>query len=444
MKVKRLPRDPGPAGWNAILPPAPPPRRLRHARTADWLIVGAGFAGLSAARRFAQRRPGDDIVVLDAVRLGEGPAGRNSGFMIDLPHDLASENYGGGLNADRAQIAANRAAIDFADAAAREYRMPEEAFRRTGKINAAASPRSEAHNRAFSRHLTALGEAHETVDAEAMRTLTGSDYYHSGLYTPGAAMIQPAIYIGGLAAGLGAGGVAIYEESPVVALRRRRGVWCAETPEGAVEAPRVILAVNGHADSFGYFERRLIHVFTYASMTRALSDDEVKALGGAPDWSVTPAEPMGTTVRRISGVGGARIMIRNRFTFAPTKEVSARRLAKIVDDHDRSFAARFPTLRGVDMEYRWGGRLCLSRNDAPAFGEVDENLFAACCQNGLGVAKGTFSGIAAADVAAGEDTFFARFMQQAPRPARLPPSPLMRIGVPATLRWKEAKAGRDL
>ena len=75
----------------------------------------------------------------------------------------------------------------------------------------------------------------------------------------------------------------------------------------------MILAVNGHAESFGYFERRLMHVFTYASMTRALTVDEVARLGGAPIWGATPADPMGTTVRRISGVGGDRIVIRNRF-----------------------------------------------------------------------------------------------------------------------------------
>ena len=69
--------------------------------------------------------------------------------------------------------------------------------------------------------------------------------------------------------------------------------------------------------------------------------------------------------------------------------------------HDRAFAARFPMLSGVAMEYRWGGRLCLSLNGSPAFGEVAEGLYAACCQNGLGTVKGTLAGMLAADLAAG-------------------------------------------
>ena len=51
MKVRRLPRDTGPAAWNALLGEAPPANALAGATTADVLIIGAGFAGLAAARR---------------------------------------------------------------------------------------------------------------------------------------------------------------------------------------------------------------------------------------------------------------------------------------------------------------------------------------------------------------------------------------------------------
>ena len=93
---------------------------LDRSIAADWLVIGAGFAGLSAARRLTELARGDRIVVLEARRVGEGPAGRNSGFMIDLPHDLSSANYAGGAERDRNLIALNRAAIDFARRAARD------------------------------------------------------------------------------------------------------------------------------------------------------------------------------------------------------------------------------------------------------------------------------------------------------------------------------------
>ena len=442
--VKRLPKDPGPAAWNAILPPAPAARPLSGPAEADFIVIGAGFAGLAAARRLTQLSPTARVVVLEARRVAEGPAGRNSGFMIDLPHDLSSDDYGGDVTSDRDTILANRAAIDFAASMAADFGLTSEAFVRSGKINAAVSARGLQHNADFGRHLSTLGEPHEFLDPVAMQQVTGIPYYRGGLVTPGCAMIQPALFVRGVAAGLQSDRLRLCEESPVTGLSREAGKWQAVTPNGTVTAPKAILAVNGHANSFGFFKGRLMHVFTYASMTRALTEQEVARLGGQRIWGLTPADPMGSTVRRISGTGGDRIVVRNRFTYDPSLEVSDARIARVARDHDRSFAARFPMLNGVEMEYRWGGRLCLSRNNVPAFGEVAEGLFSACCQNGLGTAKGTLSGMLAAEAALGRQNALLDQIRAQPAPDRLPPEPLSWLGANAALRYRELRAGAEL
>jgi glycine/D-amino acid oxidase-like deaminating enzyme len=441
--VRQHPRDPGAAAWDELLGPRSDVRQLEETRTADWVVIGAGFAGLAAARRLKQLRGGDRIVVLEACRVGQGPAGRNTGFMIDVPHDLASEDYGGQLERDLKQTAMNRQAIAFAAEAARTYGLPEEAFEPSGKINAAATEKGLQHNADFAKHLERLGESYTQLDAEEMRRRTGSDYFLGGLYTPGAAMLQPAMFVRGLADGLARDGVDLYEESPVTRMGRVDNDWQIDTPEGRVTAPRVVLAVNGHAQSFGYYDRQLMHVFTYASMTRALTPAEVRRLGGWTRWGATPADPMGTTVRRISGVGGDRIVVRNRFTYDPSMEVSAGRLQRVARDHDASFRARFPMLADVEMSYRWGGRLCLSWNGVPAFGEVEQGVFSACCQNGLGTAKGTLSGMAAAELATRSNAPLAQDLLTSDPPKTLPPEPIAWLGANATMRWREFKAGRE-
>ena len=443
MKVNRLPSDPGPAGWNRLLQEPMPAVQLEEKITADWLVIGAGFAGLAAAHRLCKQAQGDKIVVLDAVRVGDGPAGRNSGFMIDLPHDLTSADYGGGLDADLDQTQDNRLGIAHASKMATEYLLSDEAFIVSGKINGAATAKGQAHNENFAKHLTAMGEPYESFDAKQMREITGSSYYQDGLFTPGTAMIQPAMYIRGVAEGLGQDGVTIYEDSPVTALNNN-GSWVVETPHGQVSCPRVILAVNGHLNSFGYAKSRLMHVFTYASMTRALTPQEIGKLGGNPIWGLTPADPVGTTVRRISGKGGDRLIIRNRFTFDPTLEVSPKRIAKIGHDHDASFLHRFPDLSNVTMEYRWGGRLCLSRNNVQIIQELEPGLFSACCQNGLGTAKGTFAGGLAADLALGRPSQALSRALAADAPARLPPASIAKLGANLYLRWQERNARGEL
>ena len=108
--ARHLPRHQGPAAWSEILGPLPTGPALEEDRTADFVIIGGGFAGLSAARRLTQLQPDAKIVVLEAGTIAEGASGRNSGFMIDLPHDLASDNYAGSGD-DRALIDLNRKAI---------------------------------------------------------------------------------------------------------------------------------------------------------------------------------------------------------------------------------------------------------------------------------------------------------------------------------------------
>ena len=399
MKVTRFPSNPGPAAWDAILPARDGFGALSAHETADWLVIGAGFAGLAAAHRLSQLCAGDKITVLDALRVGDGPAGRNTGFMIDLPHDLASSDYGGNVDADRATIARNRAAISFASDMVREWDLPDEALRKSGKINGAASIKGMHHNTDYAAHLDALGEPSEMLDAQQMQDVTGSHYYQGGLFTPGTVVLQPALFVRSVAQRLRSNRVNIYEKSAVRSLDRINGIWHARTDKGVVTAPKVILAVNGHAQSFGQFTRRLVHVYTYGSMTKAMDGDTIKRLGGQPNWGLTPADPLGSTVRRISG---------------------------------------------VEMEHRWGGHLCLSLNNVPAFGEVEEGLFSACCQNGLGTVQGTLGGMMAAELATGHTSDMLRDMLALDPPKRLPPDPFATLGARARLMWGEKKAGADL
>ncbi len=437
--VRRLPVENGVSGWEAISARPFAARTLEGNVTADWLIIGAGFAGLSAARRLLELRPDDRIVILEAGEVGKGTAGRNSGFMIDVPHNLSSSEYSSGsADATRLEMAQNRSAIAFAKAAAEEYGMSRETVDPAGKINAAATARGMALNASFGQSLRGAGEKHVFLDAGEMRDITGSDYYLGGLYTPGAMLIQPADYVRAFAAGL-VRRADLFERSPVTALRRGGGTWTAVTPRGTVTAPKTIVCVNGHIDDFGHFRGRLMHIFAYASMTAPLP----AGAAGRDRWALLPADAMGATVRKIPSGGKARIAIRTRYTYDTTVSLSARRLAKMAQEHRRSLDARFPELAGVPFEYSWAGRLCLSRNHVPAFGEVEQGLYSACCDNGLGTVKSTLAGMMAAELATGTRSRELEDYMDHPQPARLPPQPFAWLGINSVIRLQELRAGRE-
>ncbi len=438
--ARTLPVHRGPAAWSAILGDQPPAQELDGDVTADFAIVGAGFAGLSAARRLMQLQPGAKVAVLEAGRVAEGAAGRNSGFMIDLPHDLSSSDYAGAGD-DKAMIALNRQAIAFARAAVEQYQINPNFFDPAGKVNGAASASGHAHNVSYAQHLKTLGETSEMLDPQQMRDLTGSRHYRSGLYTPGTVMLQPAGYIRGLAAGLVDEGVAFYENSAVTGFRKQGGAWQVETARGTVSSGAVILTVNGHLESFGIECDRLMQLFLFAAMTPELDADALDRLGGQPRWGVTPSDPMGTTMRRIdSGQGGNRLITRTCAALRPGMAASGRDLARASRVMQRKFDQRFPQLAGIKMEYHWAGHLCLSLNGVSVAREIEPGVYSGCVQNGLGTARGTLTGIAAAERACGHSSDITRHFEAEEQPKRLPPQPFREIGANAVLRWKEWRA----
>lgn len=440
--ARRLPRHRGPAAWAEILGDGPRFSRVEDHLTADVVIVGAGFAGLSAARRLLQLDPALDVAVLDAGRVAEGAAGRNSGFMIDLPHDLASEDYAGAGD-DLELTRLNRQAIGFGREAVEEYAIAPGFFDPAGKVNGAASEAGDAHNRSYSNHLDSLQEPWEWLDSKTMQELTGSAHYRSGLYTPGTVMLQPAGYVRGLATGLGH--VArLFEHSPALTIRREGVAWIVQTPKGSVSAGRVILSVNGHLESFGVAQGRLMQLFLFASMSEELGADAQATLGGAPRWGVTPSDPMGTTMRRIDGgQGGHRIVTRTAAVLRPGMRPKGRDLKRAARLHREKFAQRFPQLAGVRQAYAWGGHLCLSLNGVAHAQEIERGLFSACVQNGLGTARGTLTGIAAAERAVGHVSEITRYFDAEAEPKKLPPQPFSTWGANAYLRWKEWRAGSE-
>lgn len=438
--AKRVPVMRGPAAWNVILPAEQDPAiPLESNLTADFAIIGAGFAGLAAARRLAQLQPKAKIVVLDALRIAESTCARNAGFMIDLPHEIGGQGYSGdGAEKNKAMIALNRKAIGFARSAVEEYGIDREWFDPVGKVNGAATEKADAHNRTYASDLAEIGEPSERLDAKSMFELTGSRHYYSGLYTPGAVMIQPAGYIRGVVRGLRNAGVQVFEQSPVQKFERVGQSWVLHCNGHTATAGKVILANNGHLESFGFAQQRLMHIFLYASMTVDLGSEYLKKLGGKPRWGVTPSDPMGTTMRRIDGpLGGNRIMTRTCFSFLPNMLPSEAELQRTAKVHRAKFAERFPDIKDAPMEFTWAGHLCLTRNGVAVMRELDRGLYSACVQNGLGTVRGTMTGMGAAELACGETTEITRHFTAEAQPTLLPPPPISTIGANVYLRYKE-------
>jgi len=422
-RAARLPSHTGPAAWREILgfKPASHPQLKQHT-TADVTIIGAGFAGLAAAQRLTQLDASLTIAVLDAGVIAEGASGRNSGFMIDLPHELTSDNYtGDALTKDQQLISLNRHAIEFAKNAVERYGINRDYFKQIGKVNGAVSALADKRNSEYGQHLNSLNEPYQLLDAQAMFELTGSRHYRSGIYTPGTVLIQPAGYHVQLASGLSKQ-LTLYENSPALSLKKTGNSWVVKSSKGTVTSEKIIIAANGHLESFGFFKQKLMHIFLYASMSREFSQADASVIGGQRDWGITPSDPMGTTVRRFTTAnGGSRIITRSCAHYLPQMHTSQANLTKAAMVHKRKFEQRFPQLVDTPMQYQWAGHLCLSRNGVSVAQELEHGLYSACVQNGLGATRGILTGISAAERCLGVNSEIGAFFEREKPASLLPP-----------------------
>ncbi|WP_277182884.1 FAD-binding oxidoreductase [Caballeronia sp. BR00000012568055] len=435
----RFPAPDGVNGWWESLPPASPAVSVTGVHRFDYVVVGGGITGLCAARRLAELAPDASVALVEADRVGRSTAGRNSGFFVDLPHDISSESYSRSVEADKADVRLQRHGIDYVRATVKQHGI-ECDWRDDGKFHASVNKKGHAALTHFAEGLDRIDEACTWLDESAIAKVTGTGFYKSALFTPGCSTVQPAALMRGLAATQPAN-VKVFEMSAVKGMETRGQTKTLRFVNGSIEAKRVVLCTNAYAATFGGHPNGLLPVYTFASMSRVMNDDEIRALGGQNSWSLIPADPMGTTVRRLAT---NRICVRNHFAFRPNLSVSDSDLAKSKQLHQRSFDRRFPMLKDVELQYTWGGALCLSANNGALFGQREEGVFEAVGCNGLGLSRGSSAGKLIAEYALGQKNALIDQLLQQPHPRSLPMRPIADVAVSAAIWMKEFSAGAEL
>ncbi|MFQ5784829.1 MAG: NAD(P)/FAD-dependent oxidoreductase [Alphaproteobacteria bacterium] len=427
MELNGFLQDEHTSGWYALLPPPPPARRLTGSERADWAVIGAGFTGLAAARRLASHLPDARIALVEADRVGFGTSGRNSGFIIDLPH----HNEGTDIEDNRRLGRLVRAGLGQLRDLAGKHGIDCD-WHEAGQIKAAVDDADSRVLEQFCRKMDEMGEPYRRLDRAALAAVIGSDYYRWAVHSPSVVLMQPAALVRGLAATLPEN-VVLFEESPIRAVREGAAVRL-ETSEGSLSVKGVLLASNAFTPGLGFFRRRVFPLCLYASLTRPLSDGELARLGGEPVWGVVPAGSFGATLRRTPD---NRLLYRNTVRYTHDLRLGKALGRKIRANHRAGIRARYPALGEVELEHTWSGVICMSRNKGTVFGRVAPKIYASIGYNGVGVPRATASGALLADLAVGAESALLRDALALPAASRTPPlfGPALR-GYLALGQWR--------
>lgn len=431
------PADDNGCGWFHLSPGRQPRAAHRGRSEARWVVLGAGFTGLAAARQLALHHPDDEVILVEGQEVGFGASGRNSGFAIDLPHDIGAADYIGDLPTARMNLKLNLRAQAILRGLINQHGIDCQ-IRPDGKYQAAVEDKGLAVLEAYRSGLEKLGQPYQMIDARDLPEHFGTAFYRKALYTPGTQLLQPAALAKGLADSL-PGNVTLHERTTITHIEQGRRIPLKHA-NGEIVADQLLLTNNAFASHFGFLPGRLLPIFTYASMTRPLTEEEQARLGGKASWGIIPADPFGSTLRRTPD---QRLLVRNSFSFNADGRANPRHIARAGRQHRESFERRFPMLSGMPFEYTWGGSMCLSRNHLSHFGTLAPNVHAALCCNGLGITRGTATGTLLADWLSGEHDELIDFLLGSAGPNRNPPEPLLSVGVNLNLHWGQRRAGLE-
>ncbi len=428
-------RDYAPTYWIATagaLPADDGPVRIDM--DADVVVVGSGYTGLSCAIHLA-REHGIRAVVLEANGVAWGCSTRNGGQAQISAGRLKRSQWIGRWGVEVAKRLHREIAegFDLFRALVAEPEidcLPQDGghlyIAHRDKMMPALEKESRLLNEVFGYPTRILGrdEIHRDFvrDAEAR----GAMYEPDGM----------GVHAGKLAFGylrlarrLGA---KVHTDSPVIGYSRRGGFHYLATPGGTVRARAVAFATAGYTSPglHPLTKNRLMPVLSNSIVTRPLSEQEVAALNFRTKIPLTDTR----TLRHYY-----RLMPDNRFQIGSRSAITGADAAnqKHLDLLLAGMARKFPSLKGVAVDYSWWGWVDVSHDMMPRIAQPDpaQSIFYAMGYGGNGVMYSAQAGRRLAQMVAGKGggLDLPIFTSALPHHGLL--TPFRRIGQRALYRW---------
>lgn len=362
---------------------------LKGTVETDICVVGGGFSGISTALSLAER--GYRVVVLEAQRVGWGASGRNGGQMIaGISGEARIE---GQLGEAGRQLLKD---IRYLGHEIIERRIEQHQIRcdlKHGWMEVAARPRHLEAMRDYVEERRAAGDGDqlELVEADEMESVIGSRLYHGAMVDKRSGHLHPLNLCLGEAQAAAAAGVRIFEESPVKEVRGGAKPF-AVTAEGRVEAASIVLA--GMMDpSFqtGPLNGLLFPTGSYIVATEPLPEHLAQSIS-PQDFAVADSNVV---------LDYFRLSADRRLLFGGRCNYSNRDPSDIGATLRPRMEDVFPQLKGIDLDYAWGGKIDIVLTRVPAIGRREANVYYMQGYCGHGVNTTHIAGQIVADAIAG-------------------------------------------
>lgn len=331
---------------------------LEGEQTAEVLIIGAGFSGLHTALRLALA--GKRVTLLEASRVAWAASGRNGGQAIlgwscDMPPLEAALGY---KRARRLWDGMRWAAQELRELPARHG---FDCDYRPGHLWTSVMPRRVSLLTEWQREASHKWghDGLQFITREQLPQWVASERYQAGLYDPEGGQLNPLKLALGLAAAIERAGGCIYEQSKALSYREAGDEYVVTTERGCIRANVLVLACNAYLDQLDpELASCVLSVGTYQVATAPLTVEQATALLPS-NVCVTDNQFVLDYFRRTPD---NRLLFGGGCTYLGG-------MPKDIAVATRPYLERvFPQLKGVELEFAWGGHIDLTLKRTPDIG----------------------------------------------------------------------------
>ena len=413
-------------------------KTLDKNKSCDWLIVGAGYTGLSAARKLSELHPNQKIIIVDAQLAGEGASGRNSGYLVDTTlNDGFTSNKE--LSNYKKKTDIYKLGIEVVKNFIKEHQVDCD-WNESGKYFASSNKKDRKILENFSKTLLKLNLENNILEKDDLGKKLGTNFYNLALYTKGGILLHPGKLVRAMVDTL-PDNVEILENSQLNEWSKSSDTIICKFNNYKITTKKIIFCTNGFLKSLGIKNNYNFPLTLTASMTRPLTDTEYKSIGEPKEWGVLPVRPMGATIRMTKD---KRILIRNTAEVHSPFIMNDSELKKRNLNQKIGIKKRFPELSEDIIKSTWSGVVSRTRNSSQIFDKIDDNIFVAGCYNGSGIGVGTLFGEQIAIKASNEHTQEIETIESRNKPTWLPPQPFLDISVKARLIYERFRATSEI
>lgn len=342
--------------------------------TADVVVVGGGFTGLSAALELAEA--GMKVVVLEAGRIGAGASGRNGGQVCTgfSPGQARLETQVSKADAKRCFDIAEEAK-NLIEARIAKHRIDCNLV--WGYLHCIPKPTQMGMLKAWQEEYEALGYSGcEVLDKHALQAKLGSTLYHGALREPRAGHFHTLNYLKGLAAAAVKAGATLHEQSRVLEVNTGSSPW-ARTAAGKVSAKFMVIGGNAYlGKTVPALSGRVMPVTSYIITTEPLGEARARSLI-FDNEAVADTNFIVDYFRRTAD---------NRLLFGGRASYSTLEPADLGAYMRPRMLNVFPQLSDVKIEHAWGGYIAITSNRIPDCGRLSATTYYAHGYSGQGVA----------------------------------------------------------